>query len=65
MPDRTPSFVAAPAAPARESAATPAAPSSRLTMAEAQAAYPPLDTRYLAACTSGLPTRETLTALHE
>jgi selenocysteine lyase/cysteine desulfurase len=64
MPDSTPSFVAAPAAPARESAATPAAPSSRLTMAEAQAAYPPLDRRYLAACTSGLPTSETVAALH-
>jgi selenocysteine lyase/cysteine desulfurase len=64
MPDSTPFSVTAPAAPERESAATTTAPPSRLTMAEAQGAYPPLATRYLAACTSGLPTIETVAALH-
>jgi selenocysteine lyase/cysteine desulfurase len=44
----------------------PLAPESTpapLTLAEAQAAYSPTTTRYLAACTSGLPTIETARAL--
>ncbi|MBX0299544.1 aminotransferase class V-fold PLP-dependent enzyme [Cryobacterium sp. 1639] len=35
-----------------------------LTMAEARAAYSPSATRYLAACTAGLPTLDTVRALH-
>lgn len=38
---------------------------STLTMAEAQGAYSPTTTRYLAACTSGLPTRETVRAMRD
>jgi len=36
-----------------------------VTIAEAQAAYSPSTTRYLAACTSGLPTTETVRALRD
>ncbi|WEO76094.1 aminotransferase class V-fold PLP-dependent enzyme [Cryobacterium sp. SO2] len=35
-----------------------------LTLAQAQVAYSPSSTRYLAACTSGRPTLETVQALH-
>lgn len=40
-----------------------AAPAARLTVAQAQAAYGPSSTRYLAACTAGRPTLATVRAL--
>jgi selenocysteine lyase/cysteine desulfurase len=64
MPHRTPSSRPIKVVPAGNSAASAATPPALLTMTEAQAAYPPLSTRYLAACTSGLPTTETVRALH-
>jgi len=39
------------------------APGTALTTAEAQASYGPRSTRYLAACTAGLPTLETVRAV--
>ena len=56
-PAQTPR-AAPPRPPAAESTPT-------LTMVEAQAAYSPTATRYLAACTSGLPTIETVRALRD
>ena len=41
----------------------PPAPPATLSLAEARAAYSPSTTRYLAACTSGRPTIETVRAL--
>jgi selenocysteine lyase/cysteine desulfurase len=56
-----PTFDPARAATAAHAAADPELPP--LTIAEAQAAYSPTSTRYLSACTSGLPTTETVRAL--
>ncbi|WP_233200008.1 aminotransferase class V-fold PLP-dependent enzyme [Cryobacterium sp. N22] len=51
------------------SSVQPSAPTSvpapALTMAQARAAYSPTTTRYLAVCTSGLPTLDTVRALRE
>nr|RZI34218.1 Isopenicillin N epimerase [Cryobacterium sp. SO1] len=42
-----------------------ATPTTLLTIAQARAAYSPTTTRYLAACTSGLPTSATVQALRQ
>ncbi|MCU1446232.1 MAG: Class aminotransferase [Cryobacterium sp.] len=57
--------VPAPLSTERLAAPRPPAPASSTGMriAEAQAAYSPTTTRYLAACTSGLPTIDTVRAL--
>ena len=47
------------------STVAPSLSTPALTMSQAQAAYSPTTTRYLAACTSGLPTSATVRALHE
>ncbi|WP_370448664.1 aminotransferase class V-fold PLP-dependent enzyme [Cryobacterium sp. TMB1-7] len=43
----------------------PVAPAPAPTMPQVRAAYAPTNTRYLAACTSGLPTLDTVRALRE
>jgi selenocysteine lyase/cysteine desulfurase len=67
MPDRTslPVFASTgTTAAAAHDATGLIAPTPLLTMAEAHAAYSPAATRYLAACTSGRPTIDTVRAVH-